>query len=483
MAARLLRPAAAAGAGLRRAVAAARPVHTGAPCCYNWRWPDEVGGGPDERHPMREDDDVSLRMRSFKQEGRVTPRRRKGKKRFTARDHEHGVGGVVPGMLRSDAWMLQKSDTFHRQAAEALGKRQHARARELFGRSLELHGAHARSSLLWARMEQRLGHLDTAARLLDDALAADPSNPYLLQASGVLEWERANHDGARTLFKRALRAKPRDAVTYQSWGRLEASLGNLDVAEFIFKEAIDRVPKTERGRVLHAWGELEAGRGEEQRARLLFLKGLQADPFDAHSYCSWGQLEVGAGDIPKARELFLRGVRAAPQSAHLLHAWAHMEAVQGEATHARTLLKQCLKVSPGNLQALDVWAKLERNEGDEEAEARLRKRMDNATRRAEAAKAHAHDDGHHDHDEPEEEAEEAEEEEGSLLSRAVAAGSERNIATARSLFGAALAAAEDEKDGQAELEVVLAWSAMELRFRYDINPTLPCSPPPGTSLL
>ena len=59
-----------------------------------------------------------------------------------------------------------------------------------------------------------------------------------------------------------------------------------------------------------------------------------------------------------------------------------------------------------------------------------------------------------------------------MLSRAVSAGSERNIATARSHFGAALASAQDEKDGQAELEVVLAWSAMELRFRYDINPAL-----------
>ena len=308
-----LRSASAAGAAPLRqraplASARSRAIHAGAPACYNWRWPKELGGGEGEGYP-KEDDDTALKMRSLKMEGRATPRKKKGKVRFTKKDHEEGLGGMAPGVLRSDAWMLQRSTTFHQQGVDAVKRRKFAAARRLFEQSLELHGNHPKTYLAWARMEQKLGQLSKARELLEVGLEKNVANPFLLQAFGVLEWEERDLDAARSLFKQALAAKPRDAVTYQSWGMLEAEAGNEDTAEMIFKEAHARVAKNDRAGLLHAWGELEAGRGEVDRARLLFLKSVQADVLQGHSYSSWGQLEEDQGNIEKARELFLRGIR------------------------------------------------------------------------------------------------------------------------------------------------------------------------------
>ena len=436
-----------------------RTIHAAAPCCYNWRWPKELGGGEGEGYP-KVDDDISLKMRSLKMEGRVTPRKKKGKKRFTKRDHEQGLGeGMAPGVLRSDAWMLQKSASFHEKGVNCVKRRKYAEARLYFEQSIELHGNHPKTYLAWARMEQRLGQLDRTRELLEEGLRKDPRNPFLMQAFGVLEGEVGNTEAARSLFIEALEVKPRDAVTYQSWGMLEAREGNEDTAEFVFKEAHKRVPKKDRAGILHAWGELEVGRDNVERARVLFLKSVQADALEGHTYCSWGQLEEEQGNIDKARELFLRGVRAAPHSAHLLHAWAHMEAVQGDAESARALLKECLKVSPGNVKALDVWGKLEKAEGNEEAADAIYKRMEKAKAKREGA-ATAGD--------FEDVAEQYESEPTTTLEVAVAEGKKRNIATARATFEEAL---EEADDGG--LEVLAAWSRMETRFRnYDRARTL-----------
>ncbi len=398
---------------------------------------------------------MSLKMRSFKMEGRVTPRKKKGKKRFTKRDHEQGLGGMPAGVLHSDAWLLQKSATFHEQGVEAAKRRKYADARRYFEQSIELHGNHPKTYLAWARMEHRLGQRDRSRALLEQGLDKDSKNPFLMQALGVLEQDVGNLQAARTLFQAALKEKPRDAVTYQSWGMLEIADGNQDVAELIFKQALDVVPRKDQSRILHAWGELEAERENVERARVLFLKSVQADVLQGHAYCSWAQLEVGQGNIDKARELFLRGVRAAPQSAHLLHAWAHMEAVQGEVDSSRALLKECLKVSPGNVKALDVWGKLEKAEGNVEESDKIFKRMEKAKARRNSAATAARN--------AEDVAEQYESEPTTTLEIAVSEGKKRNIATARTTFEEAL---DEAADGG--IEVLAEWSRMETRFRnYD----------------
>ena len=56
------------GASVRATLAAGtvaqarhRAIHATAPCCYNWRWPKELGGGEGEGYP-KTDDDVSLAL-------------------------------------------------------------------------------------------------------------------------------------------------------------------------------------------------------------------------------------------------------------------------------------------------------------------------------------------------------------------------------------------------------------------------------------
>ena len=445
-----------------------RLLHTTEPCGYNWRWPAEVGGGWDEQPDIS--DDLPLKLRSFKREGRITPRKKLGgKRRFTAKGHEKGVGGMAVGLLKSDAWMLQKTATFHQQGAQALREQRFSDARGFFEQSIELHGNHSKTYLLWARMEQKLGNSQRARQLLQDGLGKSSDNPYLLQAFGVLEWQSENFDEARARFQQALEAKPRDAVAYQSWGMLEHELGNLDASELVFRKGWSRAPKKQCSGLLHAWGLLEQERGALGKARMLFLKSIQAEVRHGYAYCAWGNLEKQDGNIDRARELFLRGVRADPCSAHLLHAWAHLEITQGETERARELLRQCLVVSPNNIKALDVWRVLERNDGNEEEAAKLADRKANAKahskRRREQAKRGGGVQG------PEEdlvattdERQQNDSSGDSLMVRAIAMGEARNIGTSRRLFSEAIAGADGEQ--AATVAATLAWCRMELRYKY-----------------
>jgi tetratricopeptide (TPR) repeat protein len=245
----------------------ASPLHSSAALGYNHRWPAEVGGGWDEQPEVH--DDLTLKLRSFKKEGRITPRRKpKGRgPRYTDRDHEKGIGGQGVGLLRSDAWLLQKSESFYHQGVAAAGEQRFAEARSLFEQSLEFHGNHDKTYLQWARMEQRLGNLQRSREIFEQGLSKNVGNPFLHQAFGVLEWECGDHDAARAQFQEALTAKPRDAVTFQTWGQLEAELGNTAAAEAVFKRGYACVPKRDCADLLFSWGKLEQGRSELQRVR------------------------------------------------------------------------------------------------------------------------------------------------------------------------------------------------------------------------
>jgi Tfp pilus assembly protein PilF len=288
-----------------------RSLHITAPLSYNWRWPAEIGGGWNEQPEIRED--LPLRLRHFKQEGRITPGcKPAGRQRFTSKDHQKGVGAMPVGVLKSDAWVLQTSETFHQQGARAAHEGRFQDARGFFAQSIDYHGNHSKTYLQWARMEHKLGNSSRARELLEEAVAKNARNPFLLQAFGVLEWSATEFDAARARFRQALVVKPRDAVTYQSWGMLEHELGNLEAAKVIFHKGFKNSQRKHRAGLLHAWGVLEQGRGELQKARVLFLKSIQTEVRNGYPYCSWAILEKKADNIARARELFLRGVRADP---------------------------------------------------------------------------------------------------------------------------------------------------------------------------
>ena len=78
-----------------------------------------------------------------------------------------------------------------------------ADARRYFEQSIELHGNHPKTYLAWARMEHRLGQLSRARELLEQGLGKDPTNPFLMQALGILEQDVGDMDAARTTRRRS----------------------------------------------------------------------------------------------------------------------------------------------------------------------------------------------------------------------------------------------------------------------------------------
>ena len=150
-------------------------VHTSAACFRDWRWPAEVGGG---EAGLTEKDDVTLRIRSLKREGRLVPaRKRKGTGGAAAKGLEANAAREGAGFLKSDAWVFQTGPSFHQRAVKASRSKDYNAARKFFGQSIEQKGNHSKSYLLWARMEEKLGVLPRARALYDQGLAKNPGAP------------------------------------------------------------------------------------------------------------------------------------------------------------------------------------------------------------------------------------------------------------------------------------------------------------------
>lgn len=74
-----------------------------------------------------------------------------------------------------------------------------------------------------------------------------------------------------------------------------------------------------------AFGLMEARRGNHDKARELFERGIQIDSQHAPIFHAWATMEEQLGDYNRARDLFNAGVEAAPSSVALLKAWSTME--------------------------------------------------------------------------------------------------------------------------------------------------------------
>jgi tetratricopeptide (TPR) repeat protein len=103
---------------------------------------------------------------------------------------------------------------------------------------------------------------DTALRLINEAIALDPENPYPYLGWGNLLDDKNDHTGAIAKYQQALALDPKNAYAYNNWGN--ALFNKQDYAGAIakYQKALALDPKNQMFRAF-----LEAAEAEKKKIK------------------------------------------------------------------------------------------------------------------------------------------------------------------------------------------------------------------------
>ena len=179
----------------------------------------------------------------------------------------------------------------------------------------------------WSQAESRVGSLDNARELLNQAAECDEGNPRVGHSLAQLDEASGDFHAARARYAAAAATHPGDTYVALSRARLEWRVfGDADAARDIFTRAADANPTNYR--VLQAWGimEMRQGAGKKKSndndndngngngtgqnisaARRLFGRAADLAPWAPQVWCAWAQAEWTAKtDAERVRELYAK---------------------------------------------------------------------------------------------------------------------------------------------------------------------------------
>eukprot|EP00741_Cyanophora_paradoxa_P014725 tig00020816_g14203.t1 len=208
-------------------------------------------------------------------------------------------------------------------------------AREAFSRGVALAAGPVLADIYraWGLMERSAAGVEAGRRLLEEGAkrCTGPPAGAIWYALALLERSDRNFPAAR-------RVRPPDPPT-----RAILSTSPPPAAEE-GAEAARRV--LAQGMLWRAWGDLEARRGRAAEAGALYARAVAAasferaaelDPGGAQVLLWWGEVEAGRGELERARGILRRAADADPHLAAVFEAWAGVEERLGRAEAAERL--------------------------------------------------------------------------------------------------------------------------------------------------
>jgi tetratricopeptide (TPR) repeat protein len=240
----------------------------------------------------------------------------------------------------------------------------------------------------WAHIEwSACGRLDSAREILERGHVLHPTDPSLMQTLGTLEERCGDLQLAKKRFAASIRVRA-TAPAFVAWALLEEREGNLVEAVNLFEQALLTDPL--HGAAYNAYGMMEARRGELDRARKVYERGLEINA-SASVWHGYGQLELKLGRNPnRARELFRSGVsQTREDTAFIWHSLGMLELGCQNAVAARQVFQDALKRYPRNSRVL-VGAALAHASSCPESPAQEDVARDFFKRAVAADPAHAH---------------------------------------------------------------------------------------------
>jgi tetratricopeptide (TPR) repeat protein len=203
----------------------------------------------------------------------------------------------------------------------------------------------------WAQVEwTSCGRIEAAREILERGHSLHPMDPALLQTLGTLEERCGNVARAKELFAASIRIRP-TAPAFVAWALVEEKEGNKVETVNLFEQAL--LTDALHGAAYNAYGMMEARRGELDRARAVYERGLKVYA-SASVWHGYGQLELKLGRNPdRARELFQCGVaQTREDTAFIWHSWGMLELSRRSPLEARRVFLDALKRYPRNSRVL-----------------------------------------------------------------------------------------------------------------------------------
>jgi len=215
---------------------------------------------------------------------------------------------------------------FQMHAVSAKSAGDTKRARELFGKAIEVDPKHIPAWQAWAVMEGGQGNIGdsekeyTARWLFKKAIEVDPKNALAWQAWAGIEAKSDNVGDldkeftARWLFKKATESNPHDPLPLTQWADIEKRQRNWTQAEQLYLHAaeIERDKKS-RARIYFDVGTMFGNlndRGKEERYLLLAIK---FNPNDSIAHARLGRTQGFQGNWEKAEQHFQRSLELKPE--------------------------------------------------------------------------------------------------------------------------------------------------------------------------
>ena len=237
-----------------------------------------------------------------------------------------------------------------------------AEARKLFEFALDKEASDGLIYQAYALLEQQQGNMERAEELLQAGTSADPGNVFLWSACGVFETRRGNLEAACRMFQQATVLGPSHCPSFQAYAIALERSGLLDESALRFQQALDidsRSPPYPPIPLISdlplislppslLWFHLQPA----LRCILIFvqatrnLKACYPGCRSVPTYQAYGLMEARRGNHDKARELFQKGIDIDQKHAPIFHAWATMEAQLGEYNRSILPLSRLLHCLP-----------------------------------------------------------------------------------------------------------------------------------------
>ncbi|HET6327910.1 MAG TPA: tetratricopeptide repeat protein [Planctomycetaceae bacterium] len=157
------------------------------------------------------------------------------------------------------------------------------------------------------------GKLDRAARLYEQALAAEPSEADAMHLLGVIAHQRGDHAAAVQGIRRAIAISDRNATYHSNLGVAFRSLGQTGEALAAFRRALELNP-TSSGMRLNLGNALKDA-SEFSGAADAFRHVLSQEPTHADAWTALGDALRGMEEFAEARRCHERAIELAPRSA------------------------------------------------------------------------------------------------------------------------------------------------------------------------
>lgn len=216
------------------------------------------------------------------------------------------------------------------------------------------------AKLRLATLDFNAGRTSEAARLVDEILAADPSNTRAHAAKAELLAASGDVNGALASARRAVETDRGAAQAQYALGKVHLLRKDATEATATFTTALQLDPRLVPARLELAGMYLAAGRLAE--AEQMAQSALDAAPSAPDVRLMRARIALARGDVPRAESLLRPLEQELPKSPEVMTAVAALELTRRQPARARAALDRALASDPGSIEALRLLTQIDLRE-------------------------------------------------------------------------------------------------------------------------